>query len=101
MSRKSEVTITWTCDVCGATEPEVDGYSPNGWKQIAHCLASAQLGNVAAQHLCGNCSTSLHLLLSNRLGDAGDLEQAWDEGYELDRAKFDERANPYRDKAAR
>lgn len=84
MSSEREVIHRWTCDVCEHMEAVGDdgsGY-PKGWKQIAHTAITAKLGNAPAQHLCGNCSTSLHLLLANRLGDEGDMAQAWDEGFD-------------------
>lgn len=95
MSRQSVVTVTWTCDVCGTGEPEVDGYSPHGWQQIVTALVTAQLGNVAAKHLCADCGDSLWLLLDHRLGDTGDMAQAWSEGFTRALAGDGSNANPY------
>lgn len=96
MSRNSVVTVTWTCDACGTEAPEVDGYSPHGWQQVATALASAKLGNVAAKHLCEDCAESLSLLLAHRLGDTGDMARAWDEGAASFAEGRGSDANPYR-----
>lgn len=113
MSSERKVLTVWTCDVCGHVETVDDmgsGY-PTRWTQAAIAAVTAKLGNVTAKHLCTDCSELLALFMERRLGDAGDLALAWDEGYRTacrDHSNYascetgdhgQHNANPYRQEA--
>lgn len=82
MSTKREVLHIWTCDACGHVETVDDSGSgyPSSWRKIVVGRMPDQLGNIADKHLCEGCANGLALLLDGRLGDLGDLAEAWDEG---------------------
>jgi hypothetical protein len=71
----------WACDVCESTQERDDQVVPPNWISVVFGRPYEQLGNKPEKHLCSDCSDAFGRLMSNTLGDVGDMAEAWREGW--------------------